>query len=44
MAYADYTDLMKITEDLLSGIVLKIKGSYLIKIHNEKGEEVEINF
>lgn len=29
-AYADYYDLMKITEELISGIVLSINGSYLI--------------
>lgn len=31
MAYADYHDLIKIAEDLLSGLVLKINGSYLLK-------------
>merc|ERR1719498_1288964 len=29
-AYADYEDLMKLTEELVSGMVLKLKGSYKI--------------
>ncbi|EEB13620.1 predicted protein [Pediculus humanus corporis] len=46
MAYADYNDLMEITEKLLSGMVKTIFGSYKIKYH-PKGpddEEVEIDF
>lgn len=37
-AYADYTDMMKITEELLSQLVFKINGSYLLKynIYDEK--------
>ncbi len=31
MAYADYNDLMVLTEELLSGMVLEITGSYKIK-------------
>lgn len=34
-AYADYNDLMRVTEDLISSIVLKVKGSYKFKIHKE---------
>ena len=35
MAYIDYHDLMVMVEELLSGLVLKIKGSYKL-IYNEK--------
>lgn len=33
MAYADYEDLIKITEDMLSGMVKALFGSYKIKYH-----------
>lgn len=33
MAYADYNDLMTMTEELLSGMVHKIKGSHKIQYH-----------
>ena len=49
MAYADYNDLMDLTEDMLSSMVKEISGSYKIKYHpqdvnpekNEKGEIIE---
>lgn len=46
MAYADYGDLIEITEKLLSGMVKSIHGSYKIKYHPDgpDGEEVEIDF
>jgi lysyl-tRNA synthetase, class II len=46
MAYADYNDLIEITEKLLSGMVKSIHGSYKIKYHpnGEDGEEVEVDF
>ncbi|KAK7603036.1 hypothetical protein V9T40_003035 [Parthenolecanium corni] len=48
MAYADYSDLMKITEDLISGMVNSIHGSYKISYHPDgddpDGEEVIIDF
>lgn len=46
MAYADYHDLMTITEEMLSGMVKKIKGSYKIKYHANGPDEppVEIDF
>lgn len=46
MAYADYNDLIQMTEALISGMVKSIHGSYKIKYHpnGEEGEEVEIDF
>ncbi|XP_033323178.2 lysyl-tRNA synthetase isoform X2 [Megalopta genalis] len=46
MAYADYNDLMSITEDMISGMVKSIHGSYKIIYHPEgpEGEAVEIDF
>lgn len=43
-AFADYQDLMTMTEQILSKIVLKIKGSYKFEITNEKKEKVMIDF
>jgi lysyl-tRNA synthetase class 2 len=34
-AYADYNDLMAVTEELVGGIVKSLKGSYIVKIHKE---------
>lgn len=33
MAYADFYDLMDLTEDMLSSMVMEINGSYIIKYH-----------
>ncbi|XP_074040676.1 lysyl-tRNA synthetase isoform X2 [Leptinotarsa decemlineata] len=46
MAYADYNDLISITETMVSGMVHSIHGTYKIKYHPEglEGEEVEIDF
>lgn len=48
MAYADYNDLMVVTEDLVSGMVNSIHGSYKIVYHpdgdDSEGEAVEIDF
>jgi len=34
MAYADYNDLMDITEKLISEMVLQINGSYIVEHHS----------
>jgi len=44
MAYADYQDLMNIAEELISGIVFAIHGSYKIKWQPLKKDEVELDF
>ncbi|KAJ8982062.1 hypothetical protein NQ317_001471 [Molorchus minor] len=47
MAYADYNDLITITETLISGMVYNIYGTYKIKYHPggpEGEEEYEIDF
>ncbi|KAM3920617.1 lysine--tRNA ligase isoform 2-T2 [Leptodactylus fuscus] len=46
MAYADYHDLMEITEKLLSGMVKHITGSYKVTYHPEgpEGPAQEIDF
>ncbi|CAL8075787.1 unnamed protein product [Calicophoron daubneyi] len=42
MAYADYTDVMKITEDMLSGLVKYLFGSYMVTYHPEGSESEAI--
>jgi len=46
MAYADYNDLIQITENLLSGMVKAIFGSYKVTFHPDgpEGEAKEIDF
>lgn len=44
MAYADVHDLMEMTEELVSGLVKHIHGSYKTVFHNIKGEKIEINW
>ena len=44
MAYADMYDLMDITEELVSGLVKKVTGSYKTKFHTIKGEEFDVNW
>lgn len=46
MAYADYNDIISMTETMVSGMVKSIHGTYKIKYHPDgpEGEEVEIDF
>jgi lysyl-tRNA synthetase class 2 len=47
MAYADYNDLLGLTEDMLSKMVKEISGSYKIKFHpdpTKPEKELEIDF
>ncbi|XP_018392992.1 PREDICTED: lysine--tRNA ligase [Cyphomyrmex costatus] len=46
MAYADYNDLMEITENMVSGMVKSIHGTYKIEYHPDgpEGKAHEIDF
>jgi len=46
MAYADYNDLITLTENLVSGMVKSIHGSYKVQYHPEgpDGETWEVDF
>ncbi|KAJ6407075.1 hypothetical protein OIU84_010565 [Salix udensis] len=46
MAYADYNDLMELTEKMLSGMVKELTGGYKIKYHANglDKEPIEIDF
>lgn len=46
MAYADYSDLMDMTEKMVSGMVMSIFGSYKVPFHPDgpEGEAKEIDF
>jgi len=49
MAYADYNDLIDITEKLVSGMVKSIFGSYKVTYHpdaneTEKGDAIEVDY
>lgn len=46
MAYADYNDLMKLTEQMLSGMVKELTGGYKIKYHANGVDKdpIEIDF
>lgn len=46
MAYADYNDLIEMTEKMVSGMVKSIHGCYKIKYHPEgpDGKEFEVDF
>ncbi|KAJ8751089.1 hypothetical protein K2173_016270 [Erythroxylum novogranatense] len=46
MAFADYNDLMNLTEELLSGMIKKLTGGYIIKYHSNglDKDPIEIDF
>jgi lysyl-tRNA synthetase, class II len=45
MAYADYEDVMTMTEEMVSGMVKEITGSFVIKYKPDPAsEEIEIDF
>ncbi|KAM5553807.1 hypothetical protein ABKV19_025834 [Rosa sericea] len=46
MAYADYNDLMTMTEEMLSGMVKEITGGYKVKYHSNglDKDPIEIDF
>ena len=49
MAYADYKDLIEITEAMISDVVKHITGGYKVLYHpnqteTEKGEAMEVDF
>jgi lysyl-tRNA synthetase class 2 len=44
MAYADYNDLMSLTEELLSGMVLSIKGDHKFKYSKDENTEITLDF
>merc|ERR1712159_203137 len=44
MAYADYNDLMRMTEEMVSGMVKEITGSYKISWQAMDGTVAEIDF
>jgi lysyl-tRNA synthetase class 2 len=43
-AFADYKDMMKFTEDILSSIVMKVKGSYQFDFVDDKKQIVHLDF
>lgn len=43
-AYLDYSDLMDITEIMLSSLVKEVTGGYLVKYHTQDGREVSMDF
>ncbi|XPS74118.1 Lysine--tRNA ligase [Ascochyta lentis] len=44
MAYADYEDVLQMTEELVSELVFKVKGSYETVYHTQSGEEYKVNW
>ncbi|KAF1357936.1 lysyl-tRNA synthetase [Lizonia empirigonia] len=44
MAWADYEDVLNMTEELVSELVFKIKGTYETVYHTQTGEEYKVNW
>ena len=42
MAYADVYDIMKLTEDLLCGLVFKLNGSFITQFHPKGRDHPEV--
>lgn len=42
MAYADANDLINLTEDMLSKLVMELTGSYIIKFHPEPENQEKV--
>lgn len=42
MAYADYNDLMTLTEDMLSKMVKELTGSYIINFHPDPENQEKV--
>jgi len=44
MAYADVHDVMEMTEELVSGLVFAVKGTYETEYHTMSGETYKVNW
>jgi lysyl-tRNA synthetase class 2 len=44
MAYADVYDIMEMTEELVSGLVMHVKGSHETTFHTQTGEAYQVNW
>ncbi|KAF2195790.1 lysyl-tRNA synthetase [Zopfia rhizophila CBS 207.26] len=44
MAFADMYDIMDMTEELVSGLVYSVKGTYKTKYHTQDGQEYDVNW
>lgn len=43
-AFADVYDIMNLTEELVSGLVYKVKGTYETEFHTQDGEVYKVNW
>ena len=44
MAYADFHDIMEMTEELISGLVKHVKGTHETTYHTQTGETYHVNW
>ncbi|PVH94702.1 lysyl-tRNA synthetase [Periconia macrospinosa] len=44
MAYADMHDILEMTEELVSGLVYSVKGTYETEYHTQSGETYKVNW